>query len=80
VELLSVSFNRSPQELQREQISFRYQAARARLALVQGRLNDVVNLVKVKNPSLLLSLHQAKANNAVALAPSMGASAVPARK
>ena len=50
VELLSVSFNRSSLEVQKEHISFRYQAARARLALVQGRLNDVVNLVKVKNP------------------------------
>ncbi len=56
VELLSVSFLRSSEAITREHISFRYQSARARLALVQARLNDVVTLVKVKNPSLLLSL------------------------
>ncbi len=56
VELLSVSFLRSSEATTREHISFRYQSSRARLALVQARLNDVVTLVKVKNPSLLLSL------------------------
>ncbi len=56
VELLSVSFLRSSEAITREHISFRYQSSRARLALVQARLNDVVTLVKVKNPSLLLSL------------------------
>ena len=77
MELLSVSFNRSPLDLQKEQISFRYQAARARLSLVQGRLNDVVNLVKVKNPSLLLSLHQAKA---ALPTPSLAASGLPGQR
>ncbi len=51
-----MSFLRSSEAITREHISFRYQSSRARLALVQARLNDVVTLVKVKNPSLLLSL------------------------
>lgn len=56
VELLSVSFLRSADAIVREQLSFRYQAVRAKLALCQGKLGEVISVVKIKNPSLLLSL------------------------
>ena len=48
VELLSVSFLRSPEAAVREHIGFRYQAVRAKLSLVQARLNEVTNIVKVR--------------------------------
>ena len=38
--------------------SFRYQLLRARLSDCQSRLAEVHNLIKLKNPSLLLQLHQ----------------------
>ena len=69
VELLSVSFLRSSEAATREHISFRYQSSRARLALVQARLNDVVTLVKVKNPSLLLSLSRGAFESAPSFLP-----------
>lgn len=90
LELLSVNFVRSPDEVVRQQICFRYNAmkvgppggwrpgplpmprarpglirarataAQSRLAVMQARLQDVNNLVKIKNPSLLLQLQQQK--------------------
>lgn len=56
VELLSVPFNRSPDDLIRQQITFRYSTVKSKLAVMSARLQDVVNVVKVKNPSLLLQL------------------------
>lgn len=91
LELLSVNFVRSPDEVVRQQICFRYNAMKvrprrsrapgtrtaalpaptsptdpalpraavqSRLAVMQARLQDVNNLVKIKNPSLLLQLQQ----------------------
>eukprot|EP00753_Platysulcus_tardus_P001184 PLAT11134.1.p1 GENE.PLAT11134.1~~PLAT11134.1.p1 ORF type:complete len:273 (+),score=76.93 PLAT11134.1:3-821(+) len=58
VDLLSVNFVRSPEEVVRQQIEFRYGALKARLAVVQKRLADVNALVKMKNPSLLLQLQK----------------------
>lgn len=56
VELLSVPFNRSPDDLIRQQITYRYSAVKARLTVMSGRLAEVVSVVKTKNPSLLLQL------------------------
>ncbi|CAJ1367820.1 unnamed protein product [Effrenium voratum] len=60
VELLSLSFNASPEEVVRQQITFRYNSVKGRLALMQARLQDMSALVKVKNPSLLLQLQKEK--------------------
>merc|ERR1719491_291332 len=59
VELLSCDFIASPEEVVRQQITFRYNSTKSRLALMQARLQDVNALVKVKNPSLLLQLQKA---------------------
>ena len=59
VELLSVPFNRSADDLIRQQITYRYSSVKAKLATMTGRLAEVVNVVKVKNPSLLLQLTSA---------------------
>jgi hypothetical protein len=56
IELLSINFLSSPEDVVRQQIGFRYNSVKSRLALMQARLADVNALVKIKNPSLLLQL------------------------
>ena len=75
VELLSVSFLASPEAAVREHISFRYQAVRTKLAATQAKLNEVVNIVRVKNPSLLLSLQTKAPPPAAAPAATIGGAA-----
>lgn len=58
VELLSCDFVASPEEVVRQQITFRYNSVKSKLALMQARLQDVNQLVKVKSPSLLLQLQK----------------------
>jgi hypothetical protein len=58
VELLSCNFAASREETVRQQITYRYNAVKSRLALMQARLADVNALVKIKNPSLLLQLQK----------------------
>ncbi|ETV99780.1 hypothetical protein H310_07827 [Aphanomyces invadans] len=59
VELLSVDFARSPEEIVRQHIAYRYNTVKNRVTALQSRLHEVNNLVKVKNPSLLLQLQKA---------------------
>jgi hypothetical protein len=56
IELLSCEFIASPEENVRQSITYRYNATKSKLALMQARLQDVNALVKIKNPSLLLQL------------------------
>eukprot|EP01060_Flectonema_neradi_P020752 TRINITY_DN2824_c3_g1_i1.p1 TRINITY_DN2824_c3_g1~~TRINITY_DN2824_c3_g1_i1.p1 ORF type:complete len:257 (+),score=53.90 TRINITY_DN2824_c3_g1_i1:37-807(+) len=58
VQLLQLPFKESPEFVIRQQISYRYNALKARLSMMQARLQDVNALVKVKNPSLLLQLQR----------------------
>lgn len=58
VELLSCDFVMSSDESVRQQIAFRYNSVKSKLALMQARLQDINALVKVKNPSLLLQLQK----------------------
>ena len=59
IELLSVDFVNSPDDTVRKQIAFRYNALRRKLELMQERINTISNIVKVKNPSLLLQIQKA---------------------
>jgi len=61
IELLSVDFVNSPDETVRKQISYRYNAVRTKLELVQNRIQAISNIVKIKNPSLLLQIQKAPA-------------------
>jgi Centriolar protein SAS N-terminal len=56
VELLSVPFTRSSDEVIRSQISFRYSVKAVAVSVMTNRLSELVNLVKSKNPSLLLAM------------------------
>jgi hypothetical protein len=61
IELLSIDFVNSPDETVRKQISYRYNAIRTKLELVQNRIQAISNIVKMKNPSLLLQIQKAPA-------------------
>ena len=58
IELLSLDFSASSEEMVRQQITFRYNSVKSKLAILQARLQDISALVKVKNPSLLLQLQR----------------------
>ena len=64
VELLSIPFNRSSDDTIRQQIAFRYNAVKSKLGVMQSRLQDIVGLVKLKNPSLLLAIQKQPATAA----------------
>jgi hypothetical protein len=55
---MTCNFERSSEEVVQQQITYRYNALKSRLALMQARLQEVNNLVKLKNPSLLLQLQK----------------------
>ena len=61
IELLSLDFVNSPDETIRKQINYKYNAVRTKLELVQNRIKAISNIVKVKNPSLLLQIQKAPA-------------------
>ena len=54
IELLSADFMASNEDIVRQSITFRYNSAKSKVSLMEARLQDVNNLVKIKNPSLLL--------------------------
>ncbi|CDJ50958.1 hypothetical protein, conserved [Eimeria brunetti] len=62
IELLSCDFHQSSEEVIRQQMSFRYNALKSKLALMHARLHDIGALVKVKSPSLLLHLQKSAAH------------------
>ena len=53
VDLLVLPFRESAEVEVRQQITYRYNAIRSRLALMTAKLQDVTALVKVKSPQLL---------------------------
>mmetsp|Transcript_42657 Transcript_42657/g.114211 ORF Transcript_42657/g.114211 Transcript_42657/m.114211 type:complete len:238 (-) Transcript_42657:5-718(-) len=61
VELMSCQYEHTADEAVQQHISYRYNAMKSRLSLVQTRLQEVNNLVRLKNPSLLLQLQKAPA-------------------
>ena len=61
IELLSVDFVNSPDDTVRKKITYRYNAIRTKLELVQNRIQAISNIVKIKNPSLLLQIQKAPA-------------------
>ncbi|CAN0011236.1 unnamed protein product [Heterosigma akashiwo] len=58
VELMTCHFARSTEEVVQYQITYRHNAMKSKLALMQSRMQEVNNLVKMKNPSLLLQLQR----------------------
>mmetsp|Transcript_13098 Transcript_13098/g.35669 ORF Transcript_13098/g.35669 Transcript_13098/m.35669 type:complete len:256 (+) Transcript_13098:222-989(+) len=58
VELLSCTFFASDEDVVRAQVSYRYNVVKARMQLLQARLSDINQMVKIKNPGLLLQLQR----------------------
>ena len=58
VELVSCACEQSPTEIIQHHITFRYNNVKQRYAVTQTRLTELSNLVKTKNPSLLLQLQK----------------------
>ena len=58
VELMSCVFERSSDETVQHHITYRYNAMKQKLGIVQSRLVELNGLVKTKNPSLLLQLQK----------------------
>jgi hypothetical protein len=58
IELVSLDFETSPEEVIREAISYRYNSVKAKLIFLQNRMKEFSSLVKVKNPSLLIQLQK----------------------
>ncbi|CAK0820210.1 unnamed protein product, partial [Prorocentrum cordatum] len=59
IELLSCDFLASSEEMVRQQVTFQYNSMSRRLEAMKTHLQDISELVKVKNPSLLLQLKRA---------------------
>lgn len=76
VELLSVDFARAGDEEVRQSIQWRYNVLKAQMAGMQAHLQEVNNLVKVKNPSLLLQLQGGSAGSPGRTTSSRGGSAL----
>ena len=55
-EIINIEFGTSSEDLNRQNITFRYNQLKARFAFVSQRLSDVIAFVKLKNPTLLNSL------------------------
>lgn len=60
VELMSCDCEASPEQIVQHHITYRYDAMKQRLGIMQGRLQEINNLVKLKNPSLLIQLQKGK--------------------
>jgi len=58
IELISFDFEACVDEEIRQQITFRYGSLKSKLALMEGRLQDINELLRLKNPSLLLQLQK----------------------
>ena len=56
--LMTLDFETVSEELLRQQITYKYGALKSKLALMEGRLDDISDLLKLKNPSLLLHLNK----------------------
>ena len=61
IELLSIDFINSSDDVVRKQIAYRYNAVKRKMEMTKDRINMISNLVKVKNPSLLLQIQKVPA-------------------
>ena len=59
VELLSINFVNSPDDMVKKQITYRYNIIKTKLELSLNRVKSISNIIKVKNPSLLLQIQKA---------------------
>ena len=58
LELLTVDFIASSEEVIRQAITFRYSLLKAKSSILTGRRKDISSILKLKNPSLLLQIQK----------------------
>lgn len=58
LQLLTIECLGSPEEVIRANISFRYSVLKAKSSILTNRLKDVSQVLKVKNPTLLMQLQK----------------------
>lgn len=61
IELLSLEFVNSPDDIVRKYISFKYSSMKSKISVLQDRISSISNIVKIKNPSLLLQIQKTPA-------------------
>lgn len=63
IELLGIDCEPSAEEFVRQHVAFQYGALKSKVSMMEGRLQDISELVKIKNPSLLLQLQKTAASH-----------------
>ena len=61
IELLSVDFVNSQEDMVRKYISYKYSSLKSKITVLQDRISNISNIVKIKNPSLLLQIQKTPA-------------------
>jgi hypothetical protein len=59
LELLALDCAPGSEDLVRQHITFRYGSMKSKISMMEGRLQDIAELVRMKNPSLLLHIQKA---------------------
>jgi hypothetical protein len=59
LELLALECQPGSEDLVRQHITFRYGSMKSKISMMEGRLQDIAELVRMKNPSLLLHIQKA---------------------
>lgn len=54
LEIISLDFIANPEDLVKQNVIYRHNVLKAKTLFVQGRLEDISNLIRLKNPSLLV--------------------------
>lgn len=58
LEIVTIDFIANPSELVKQNVIYRYNIHKAKMLFVQSRLEDISNLIKLKNPSLLVNIYK----------------------
>ncbi|KRX05983.1 hypothetical protein PPERSA_01061 [Pseudocohnilembus persalinus] len=58
LEMLTIDFIASPEDIIRQNVTYRYNILKAKMMFVTNRLTDISALIKLKNPSLLVQLQK----------------------
>ena len=61
MDVISFECQAAPEEVVRQQITYKYGALKSKISLMEGRIQDINELVRLKNPSLLLQIQKSPA-------------------
>ena len=58
MELLGIECESAPEEFVRQHVAFQYGALKSKSSMMEGRLQDISEVVRTKNPSLLMQIQK----------------------